>query len=616
MTVASAEAKAGPYTGNDIATTFAFAFKIFSDADIRVVETLISTGAETDLVLNGANGFTVTKNIDQDNNPGGFITYKQASVTTPLPSTKKLTIVGDYDYNQPTDLPNGGPFFAQTVENSLDRTVMQIKQLKEQVDRAVKVDVSSTADPGQLFDDVLNQASASANAAAASAAAALVSETNAAASYDAFDDRFLGPKSSAPTLDNDGNALLTGALYWNTSNTTMFTWSGSAWLSLPSADTANVTHFGDNLSTLLKDASVHVVDTYAALRGTSKTKYTRALVLSKTTLGDGGFSWYYMDPVDTTTADNDFSVIVGADGGRWKRFRLMWQTVTGGADAPVFQYARNTTHTGGTAGVVCNALNVSATVGAGVTNYEWAFLAQMDNSAGAGENVAVYAQAIKRARGPTWAGCFEIQDKNGDDPAQGGALGIELAVSANGADTSFQRIGLHVAMGKNNAGGSTCEWGTGIYTGAGSDSRYARAFYNDGPTRLGVFYNAADSSNGALAGVATFLDTGKSTYGIDLSAATYTGVAIRMAAGQGIAFDTTGSPARIRKAGSNLAFENVPALFSGGRTVMNNGFGIPSSGNTAASATAGSSGATPAQVAGYLIFQLDGSNFKIPYYGP
>jgi hypothetical protein len=52
----------------------------------------------------------------------------------------------------------------------------------------------------------------------------------AAASYDSFDDRYLGAKSSNPTLDNDGNALLTGALYWNTVNNEMRVYSGSAWV--------------------------------------------------------------------------------------------------------------------------------------------------------------------------------------------------------------------------------------------------------------------------------------------------------------------------------------------------------------------------------------------------
>jgi hypothetical protein len=57
----------------------------------------------------------------------------------------------------------------------------------------------------------------------------LTSATSAATSYDEFDDRYLGAKSSPPTVDNDGNALITGALYWNTVTNEMFVWSGSAW---------------------------------------------------------------------------------------------------------------------------------------------------------------------------------------------------------------------------------------------------------------------------------------------------------------------------------------------------------------------------------------------------
>jgi len=69
---------------------------------------------------------------------------------------------------------------------------------------------------------------------AGSATAAAASAAAAAASYDSFDDRYLGAKSSAPTLDNDGNALVTGALYWNSVTSTMFAWTGSAWGSISS----------------------------------------------------------------------------------------------------------------------------------------------------------------------------------------------------------------------------------------------------------------------------------------------------------------------------------------------------------------------------------------------
>jgi hypothetical protein len=48
--------------------------------------------------------------------------------------------------------------------------------------------------------------------------------------YDNFDDRYLGPKSSDPSLDNDGNALVTGALYFNTTSNVMKVYTGSAWV--------------------------------------------------------------------------------------------------------------------------------------------------------------------------------------------------------------------------------------------------------------------------------------------------------------------------------------------------------------------------------------------------
>jgi hypothetical protein len=72
------------------------------------------------------------------------------------------------------------------------------------------------------------------DAVAGSATAAASSATAAEAAYDSFDDRYLGAKSAAPTLDNDGNALITGALYWNTPAATMFAWDGSGWGSISS----------------------------------------------------------------------------------------------------------------------------------------------------------------------------------------------------------------------------------------------------------------------------------------------------------------------------------------------------------------------------------------------
>jgi hypothetical protein len=80
-------------------------------------------------------------------------------------------------------------------------------------------------------------AATSATAAAGSASAASTSATNAAnsataaaASYDSFDDRYLGAKASPPAVDNDGNALITGALYFDTTANLMRVYTGTTWV--------------------------------------------------------------------------------------------------------------------------------------------------------------------------------------------------------------------------------------------------------------------------------------------------------------------------------------------------------------------------------------------------
>jgi hypothetical protein len=114
--------------------------------------------------------------------------------------------------------------------------------------------VTSTATP-TTDDDLTRKAYVdsilgSATSAADSAAAAAISESNAAtsesnaatsesnaaasasaaaASYDSFDDRYLGSKASAPSVDNDGDTLLTGAIYWDTTDSQLKIYDGSTW---------------------------------------------------------------------------------------------------------------------------------------------------------------------------------------------------------------------------------------------------------------------------------------------------------------------------------------------------------------------------------------------------
>lgn len=54
-----------------------------------------------------------------------------------------------------------------------------------------------------------------------------------------FNTIYLGAKATAPTLDNDGNALIVGALYFNTVTDIMYSWDGTVWISaIAGANTA------------------------------------------------------------------------------------------------------------------------------------------------------------------------------------------------------------------------------------------------------------------------------------------------------------------------------------------------------------------------------------------
>jgi hypothetical protein len=88
---------------------------------------------------------------------------------------------------------------------------------------------STDASTKAYVDGVIATGAANAAAAAASASAAAGSASSAAATYDAFDDRYLGSKPTDPALDNDGNALITGALYFNSTSNVMRVWNGATW---------------------------------------------------------------------------------------------------------------------------------------------------------------------------------------------------------------------------------------------------------------------------------------------------------------------------------------------------------------------------------------------------
>lgn len=169
MTVAATIRKAGPYTCNGAQVAFPFSFKVFQASDVVVTQTDLSA-AETTLTLTSQ--YTIALNANQDSTPGGTVTLLSAPENLFL-----ITLSSGVALSQSTVLTNNGGFFPATVNDMADRATIQIQQLQEQVNRSVKVPISSSASPDALVASV----NAAASAAAGSASAAAGSVVSAAA---------------------------------------------------------------------------------------------------------------------------------------------------------------------------------------------------------------------------------------------------------------------------------------------------------------------------------------------------------------------------------------------------------------------------------------------------
>jgi hypothetical protein len=238
---------------------YAFTFEILVNTDVAVYrdDTLLTLTTDYTVAI-AANGT-------------GTVTL----VATPTGATQ-IAIVGSRAIQRTSDFVTGGDFFANTVNDELDSLTIFAQQNAEAVARALQApqtdptnidmtlpravdragkylafDEDGNPKPGDTAIDVEavaaiadevaivadNIASVNTNAAnivaiqnaSANADAAAASASAAAASYDSFDDRYLGVKTTNPTLDNDGNALLTGAIYFNSVASEMRVYTGSIW---------------------------------------------------------------------------------------------------------------------------------------------------------------------------------------------------------------------------------------------------------------------------------------------------------------------------------------------------------------------------------------------------
>lgn len=162
----------------------------------------------------------------------------------------------------------------------------------------------------------------SATAAAGSATSAANSATAAATSFDDFDDRYLGSKAANPATDNDGNALLVGALYWNSVAGQMRVWDGAAWQAAyaPSAvvyglfykadpTTVAFTKTGAGTASIKAGTKVDVAGTVVTFVAAT------AIAMPALTAGTDYAIWVKDDA--TIQATTNFSTAPGA--GNWRK---------------------------------------------------------------------------------------------------------------------------------------------------------------------------------------------------------------------------------------------------------------------------------------------------------
>lgn len=176
---------------------------------------------------------------------------------------------------------------ADVVTTAADRTQTGLDRIATAADRT-----STAADRVQTGLDRV-AASSSAMAALASQNAAEGSATEAgvilgqvAGLLDSFDDRYLGAKTVDPTLDNDGEALVIGAIYYNTTDKEVRFYDGAVWdrpeysasQSAMAADTSRVaSEAAKVLSEAAKDIAVAKASEALASATTASAKAAEAL---------------------------------------------------------------------------------------------------------------------------------------------------------------------------------------------------------------------------------------------------------------------------------------------------------------------------------------------------
>ena len=151
MTVSTITIK-NSYSGNGSATAFAYTFKIFASAELKVYIRTEADGTET--LKTVTTHYTVSGIGDTG---GGTVTFTAGNVPT---SAQQVLLTRDSPLTQSTDYVENDPFPASSHEDALDKLTHQMQEQQEELDRSFKVSKTVTdLTSSEVVDDAATRAS-------------------------------------------------------------------------------------------------------------------------------------------------------------------------------------------------------------------------------------------------------------------------------------------------------------------------------------------------------------------------------------------------------------------------------------------------------------------------
>ena len=151
MSVQNITRRAGPYVGTGLVSAYTFAFKVFRPEDVKVVRSESADASAQDEALKFGTDYTVKLNANQGEKAGGTVT-----LASPLAEGLRLSILSAITPDQQMVLTNHDGMLPTTLNDSADKAIALIQELKEAVGRTLRVPASSDKTPEDLTEELLS----------------------------------------------------------------------------------------------------------------------------------------------------------------------------------------------------------------------------------------------------------------------------------------------------------------------------------------------------------------------------------------------------------------------------------------------------------------------------